>query len=291
MKKTTEDISLDIVNYTILTLIILITLYPFYYLLITSFNKGAGQVFGVDYFLPSNFTMENYQYFFSDNKWMTALFVTVLRTLTGTLLQVLFTCIVAYGLSYKKLIFKKFYMTLMIIAMYFSGGLIPFYVVLRGLSLLNTFWVYIVPNLLSIFFSLIAISFFSDISEELTNAARIDGANEFTIFLRIIIPVSKPLLATMVLFLGVGHWNSWLDSSYFVSDNHLRTLTYRMIEIINQSTIQSNTNIELAGKASKVTPFSLQVTAMIVSVVPILSVYPFLQKYFIQGMMLGSVKE
>jgi putative aldouronate transport system permease protein len=182
------------------------------------------------------------------------------------------------------------YFTIVIIAMYFSGGLIPYYVVLRSLHLLNTFLVYVIPTMLSTFFLLIAVSFFREIPSELRESAHIDGAGELSIFVRIILPVSKPLIATMSLFMGVGQWNSWVDSAYFVQNENLRTLTYRMIEMINKNEIPRD-SVAFASQVSSVTGYSLQVTALVVSIAPILCVYPFLQKYFVQGIMLGSVKE
>ncbi|WP_100407812.1 carbohydrate ABC transporter permease [Bacillus solitudinis] len=290
-RKTREDWVIDSINYFILTLITLLCLYPFYYLVIISFNEGRDTILGGIYLWPRSFTFENYQAFFTDITWLKAFGISVLRTVVGAILGVFFTCLVAYGLAYKDLMFKKFYFILIIVAMYFSGGLIPYYVLLRELALLNTFWVYVIPSMLNIFFLLIAISFFREIPGELQESARIDGANDLTIFLKIILPISMPLVATMSLFLGVGQWNSWLDSAYFVSNDNLRTLTYRMMEIINQSQISSQQDSAFGMGASQVTSFSLQVTAMVVAVAPILLLYPFLQKHFVKGVMLGGVKE
>lgn len=290
MKRSLEDRIFDGVNYFLLALIFFATAYPFYYLLVTSFNSGTDALLGGAYFWPTDFTLENYKTFFGDSKWMSALFMSVLRTVVGVMTGVLFTCLVAYGLSHQDLVFRGFYFSVVIFAMYFSGGLIPYYVVLRSLGLLNTFWVFIIPALLNTFFLLIAISFFREIPSDLKESALIDGAGELHIYSKIILPVSKPLLATMALFNGVGHWNSWLDAAYFVRDEYLRTLSYRLIEIINQSRVPLTAEAAAAG-ASSVTSYSLQVTAMIVSIAPIICVYPFLQKYFVAGMMLGSVKE
>ena len=290
-RRSLEDHVVDSVNYALLFLIMLITLYPFYYVLVISFNNGVDTMMGGVYVWPREFTIVNYTTFFSDPKWVTSFGVTVLRTIVGTFLGVLFTCMTAYGLAYKDLMFKKFYFSMVIFAMYFSGGLIPYYVVLKSLGLLNSFAVYVIPSMLNTFFLLIAISFFRDIPSELEESAKVDGANELTIFWKIIIPISMPLVATMALFLGVGQWNAWLDSAYFVQDDRLRTLTYRMIEIINQSTAPTEQQGALySGQASDVTSFSLQVTAMVVATVPVMCVYPFLQKYFVKGIMLGSVK-
>jgi len=288
--RSAEDRIIDFVTYLLLTIVMIATLYPFYYLIIISLNEGKDSMLGGIYWLPRKFTLENYATFLSDPSWYRAFGVTIARTLVGTLLSVVVTSMVAYGLSQRELLFKKLYFTIIIVAMYFSGGLIPYYVVLRSLHLLDTFWVYVVPSMLSTFFLLIAVSFFREIPPELKESAHIDGASELRVFFQIIMPVSLPLLATMALFAGVGQWNSWLDSAYFVQNDLLRTLTFRMMETINKTEIPSNA-VAYATGASGVTNYSLQVTSMVVSILPIVCVYPFLQKYFVGGMMLGSVKE
>ncbi|MHA6530115.1 carbohydrate ABC transporter permease [Paenibacillus sp. BAC0078] len=285
-----KDMLFDGFIYTVLFIIMLIMLYPFYYVLIASFNKGSDSLLGGVYLWPRSFTLENYKMFLDDPKWYRAFIVTVVRTVSGTALGLLLTSLVAYGLSHRDLMFSKLYFAIIIFAMYFSGGLIPYYVVLRSIGLLNSFGVYIIPSMLSTFFLLIAISFFREIPGELKESAHIDGAGEFVIFFRIILPVSMPLLATMALFMGVGQWNSWLDSAYFVQSENLRTLAFRMMEVINKSNTPMDAIAAANSASAGVTSFSLQVTAMVVSIVPIICVYPFLQKYFVHGIMLGSVK-
>ncbi len=285
-----KDMLLDTIIYAILFMILITMLYPFYYILILSFNKGSDSLLGGVYLWPRNVTLENYKMFLNDPKWYIAFLVSVARTLAGTILGVMLTALVAYALSHRDLLFNKTYFTVIIFAMYFSGGLIPYYVVLRSLGLLNSFGVYIIPTMLNIFFLLIAVSFFREIPTELKESAHMDGANELVIFGRIILPVSTPLLATMALFLGVGQWNSWLDSAYFVQSENLRTLTYRMIEVINKSNSPMDALAVSNASSTGVTSYSLQVTAMVVAIIPIVCVYPFLQKYFVQGIMLGSVK-
>lgn len=285
-----KDLVFDSFIYIILFMIMLTMLYPFYYVLIASFNKGTDTLLGGVYLWPREVTLENYKIFLGDPKWLNAFLVSVARTVSGTLLGLLLTSLVAYALSHRDLLFSKTYFTIIIFAMYFSGGLIPYYVVLRSIGLLNSFAVYIVPSMLNTFFLLIAISFFREIPGELKESAHIDGAGELVIFFKIILPVSTPVLATMALFMGVGQWNSWLDSAYFVQSDSLRTLTFRMMEVINQSNAPMD-SVAIANRPSSgVTSFSLQVTSMVVSIVPIICVYPFLQKYFVHGIMLGSVK-
>ena len=293
IRRSVEDRCFDTVNWTLLILIALITLYPFYYILILSFNEGNDAVRGGIYLLPRVFTLNNYREFFSDPTWLSALWVTVARTVLGTLISVGFTSVVSYALSRKNLVGRKVYMKIMIFAMYFSGGMIPYYILLKALGLLNSFLVYLIPGALNLFFVMTGISFFQDIPEEVIESAYLDGAGDGKIFISIILPISLPLLATMTLFIAVNHWNSWIDAAYYVRSDQLRTLAYKMREVINQSmtpTTTDATTLQFASEHSKTTTTSLQMAAMIVSIGPILFVYPFLQKYFAKGMMLGAVK-
>ncbi len=290
-KRSLEDFIVDGFNYTLLGLTLILSFYPFYYLFVISFNDGMDTGMGGIYFWPREFTFVNYTTLLNQPIWTDAFLVSVARTVIGTVLGVIFTCMVAYGLSYRNLLFKKTYFSLFIVGMYVSGGMIPFYVVLRNLHLLNSFWVYILPSMLNVFFLLIAVSFFREIPSDLEESAKIDGAGDLRIFFGIIIPISKPLLATMSLFLGVQQWNSWLDSAYFVQSEKLRTLTYRMIEIINKGNIPTDAlTAQYASDVAHVTSFSLRVTAMVIAVLPIICVYPFLQKHFVKGAMIGAVK-
>lgn len=289
--KSAEDWFVDSVNYVLLAIVFLATFYPFWYLLVVSFNEGMDTALGGIYVWPRRFTLENYSTFLGDPKWIKAFGVSVARTAVGAGLGLFVTSLVAYGLAAKQLVLQRFYYILFIIGMYVSGGLIPYYVILRQLHLLNTFYVYVIPTMLNLFFLIIAVSFFRELPPEMEESAKMDGASEWTVFVRIVLPVSKPLLATMALFLGVGQWNSWLDSAYFVQSDNLRTLTFRMIEIINQGNVPlAGPSGDIASKVAQVTPFSLQVTAMVIAVVPIVCVYPFLQKYFVQGATIGAVK-
>lgn len=292
MKRTWEDRLFDAVNYTLLTLLAITMLYPFYYTVVCSFNDGMDLMRGGVYLWPRKFTLANYAEFLSDESWQIAFVVSALRTVIGTAATMLFTCLFSYGLSRKNLMFRKGYRFLVVFTMYFSGGIIPFYILLRNLNLLNTFWVYIAPSLLSSFFAIIGINFFSNIPESMLEAARIDGSSEIGVFWRIVIPTSVPFLATLGLFTAVGQWNSWLDSAYYVHDNSLRTLSYKMMSIINNTVSASSVSSgSSSSTAQSTTSFTIQATAMVISMLPIICVYPFLQKYFVQGMMLGSVKE
>jgi putative aldouronate transport system permease protein len=288
-RRSLQDIIVDLFCYLMCILVLITTFYPFYYVLIISFNDGADAVRGGIYFWPRVFTLDNYKSFLSDDKWIQAMGITTARTVIGTILSVIFTCLVAYSLSFKRLIGRKVYMGLVVFCMYFSGGIIPYYVTLRFLHLINTFWVYIIPGMLNLFFVIIAISFFQEIPSDLRESAMLDGASDLRIFAKIILPVSMPLVATMALFHGVAHWNSWYDAAFFVQNKQLRTLGYVLMEVINKSQVKSSDAAAAAG-AMKVTTLSIQMAAMVIAIGPIVAVYPFLQKYFVKGMMVGAVK-
>lgn len=292
IKRSTEDVIVDTVVLVSMLIVFIVTFYPFYYSLILSLNNGLDASRGGIFLWPRTFTIENYMTFFTDSRWARGFAVTIVRTLLGTAVTVFSTCLVSYGLSFKELAFRKVYIGIIIFAMYFSGGLIPFYMVLKFVGLLNSFWVYIIPGALNLFFVLVSISFFQAIPRELNESAMLDGAGEFKILLKIILPLSTPLMATIAIFAGVGHWNSWFDSAFFIQNNNLRTLGYLLMEVINKSNIGSNINAASAAapSSSSVTTLSIQVTAMIIAVAPIICIYPFLQRYFITGLTIGSVK-
>jgi len=290
---TREDHVFNFVNYFLLVVVGVMMLYPFYYTVICSFNDGIDLMRGGVYFWPRKFSLSSYRLFLTDDAWQSAFLMSVARTLVGSLLSVTVTTMFAYGLSRPNLIFRKGYTVMVVITMYFSGGLIPYYILLRNLGLLNTFWVYVIPGMVNTFFTLTGINFMRSIPDSMLEAARIDGAKEMRIFVQIVLPTSLPFLATLSLFAAVGQWNSWLDSAYYVRDQSLYTLAYKMMTTINKALATSN-NSTAAGQistANTTTSFTIQATAMVIAMIPILCVYPFLQKYFVQGMMLGAVKE
>ena len=290
----TEDRAVDIAVYILLALVGIVTLYPVYYTVICSFNDGLDLMKGGVYLWPRKWTLDNYRLFLSDEDWQHAFLISAARTVVGAALRTGFTSMFSYALSRNNLMFRKGYRFLVVFTMYFSGGLIPFYVLLKSLGLLNTFWVYVIPGMVDAFFVMTGINFFNGIPESMIEAAKIDGASEAKVLMKIVLPVSKPFLATLALFAAVGQWNSWLDSAYYVvKDSSLQTLAYKMMTTINQ-TVASSSNAAVAGQISQAntaTSFTVQATAMVVSMLPIMCVYPFLQKYFVQGMMIGAVKE
>jgi len=289
MKKSMEDKIIDGIIYILCALILFITIYPFYYILIISFNEGVDASLGGIYWIPRKWVLDNYEKFFTDIKWLKGLGISILRTLIGTVIGVMFTTIVAYGLSFKELAYRRLYLIIIVISMYFSGGIIPYYTLLKALNLVNNFGVYVIPGALNTFFIMVGMSFFADIPASLRESARMDGASELKVFFKIALPISAPFIATCILFIGVGHWNNWYDSAFFIQNKDLRTLSYLMMEVINSTQVSATS--QQFGASTTTTTISIQSAAMIVSTLPIICVYPFLQKYFVTGIMVGSVKE
>ena len=292
IRLTTEDKILDSIIYVLLAIVFFLCAYPFWYGLVISFNDSVNTSLGGVYFWPRVWTLDNYLKFFRDSTWAASFVVSVLRTVSGSLITTAFTMLVAYGLSHQHLVFRKIYMAIIVFSMYFSGGLIPYYVLLKNLRLLNTFFVYIIPSAINTFFIFIAMTFFNDIPAALKESAKLDGATEMRIFRSIILPVSLPLMATILLFSAVGQWNAWFDSAFYcLARKDLRTLGYMLMEAINQANMPANAvSAAQAAASTRVNPLAVRVTAMMISVIPILIIYPALQKYFITGLTIGSVK-
>ena len=283
--------------YILMGVIALLCIYPFYYSIIISFNEGQDAMRGGIYLWPRAFTLENYAVVFRDAMIVSAFGVTVLRTVIGTLAALVFNSIFAYALSRRILIGRRFYIYIGMFTMYFWGGIIPLYMLIQSLGLLNSFWVYIIPNLSGFFTILIFMAFYNEMPASILESAKIDGANELVIFFRIVLPMSTAVLATIALFSGVGHWNSWIETHLYIRDMRLQTLSYVLVRMINQGLaeeqLRAGGHLLALGAAGEgtVTGNSMRMATMIVAVTPIMLIYPFLQKYFVKGIMLGAVKE
>ncbi|MDQ0173231.1 carbohydrate ABC transporter permease [Paenibacillus tundrae] len=291
---TRGDKVFNIFNILAMTMVLIVTLYPFLNVLAISFNDSTDTVRGGIYLWPREFTLENYKTIFQYEGLLTGLKISVLRTLIGTFLGLLSSSMIAYTLSRPDFKIRKFVSVSLALTMYFSGGLIPTYILMRDLSLIGTFWVYIFPLMISAFNVFVIRSFMDGLPYALQESAKLDGANDFTIYYKIILPLCKPVLATIALFLAVGQWNQWIDT-YIYNNNkpHLTTLQYELMKVL-QSTQQGssagrNAN-DMAQQMAQISPESIKMAITIVATVPILLVYPFLQKYFVGGMTLGAVK-
>jgi len=278
-------------------------LYPFWYILILSFNEGTDTLKGGVYFYPRKFTLGNYKIVIN-TVFGNAFMISAARTIMGTVGAILVTAMVAYAISREELLFRGFFTTLFFITMLFGAGLIPYYLQLRNLNLINNFWVYVIPGLFSVWNMIVMKTYFkSNVAESLVESARMDGAGYATVFFMVVLPLSLPLLAALSLFTAVGHWNDWFSGAYYVSNlkiHPLQTYLYRMLKTVESTALASSAMKDptTAGlqEASlynprAITPVSVKMATIMLTTGPILVIYPFLQRYFVKGVMIGSIKE
>lgn len=267
---------------------------PFLLVAIASFTPEV-EISAKGYqFFPSSLTLYNYQYLFgSSEKFMRSLRMTTILTVVGTLNTLFFTSLGAYALSRRYLPYRRGLVFYVFFTMLVNGGLIPWYMVVRNLGLIDTFFALFVPGTIATWNLVVMRNYFMAIPESLEESAKIDGAGDFTVFFRIILPVSKPIMATMIVYLAVGYWNEWYAALLFVvRKTELYTLQYLLREIlVSSASLNSRGAIDLRAVTKEAIPSqSLKMAAVMVATVPILCVYPFLQKYFVHGIMVGSIK-
>ena len=278
-RRTTSEYIFDNINILIMLFICAITLYPIWYVLVNSLNDGVDAMRGGIYWWPREFTLENYKAVFETQGIVTSFGVTIAKTVIGTITHVFFTAMVAYAISRRDLYGRNFYMLVGVITMFFSGGLIPY------------FLVYIIPTMFNFFHLIIFVSFFRELPTSLEEAAKMDGANDFMIFIKVIIPLSMPVIATIALFQGVYQWNDYFAGVIFVNNPDLQPIqTYLYKVVAESSSNQMMTNAAGSIATKTVTSQSIKLATMVVTTLPIMLVYPFLQKYFVKGMLIGSVK-
>lgn len=297
MKLSAGDRVLVTVIYILLAILAFLSFYPFWNAAVISFNNGTDTMRGGVTFWPRQFSLENYSVVFQDSRLINGFVISVLRTVIGTFTSIAATAIFAYGMSKSELMGRKFYMVFCIITMYFSGGLIPSFLLIRELGMFNSFWVMVIPGLISVWNMIIFRTFFKGIPAGLEESARIDGCSNWGVLLRIVLPLSGPVIATLSLFTAVYHWNDWFTPSIYLSNVDLMPIQTKLQQILN-SNIMSEQMAQLdaaaQGRMNKmraVTTKSLSMATMMVATIPILCVYPFLQKYFVKGVMVGSLKE
>lgn len=280
----------NVINMTLLIVFSLVIVIPIWNVVVSSFSSGQALAEGKFSLWPSEFTLENYQAVFRDQTIWRAFFVSIAKTVIGAGTHVLFCAMVAYGLSKRRLVGRKFYTTVGVITLYFGGGMIPVYLLIRSLGLLNSFWVYIIPSLLSYYDVIILMNFFRDVPASLEESAKIDGASDWKIFTKIFLPLSKPALATITLFNGVAQWNDFMTTKMYITDKALYPLQMKIYEIIVESQMSGMENI-VTDAVVKTTTRGVQLSTIVITTIPILCIYPLLQKYFVSGMMVGAVKE
>jgi len=286
--KSREKI-LDYILVVVFIGVLIITLYPFLNVLAISLNDPIDTMRNINFIIPRKFTLNNYISVFRDNNLIKPFMLSVVRTVVGTLVSLVSTSMIAYVLSRRDFYFNKITTFLFLITMYVSGGMVPEYLLMvRTLNLKNSFWVYILPGMIWAYNIILMRSFMDGLPDALQEAARIDGANDFTIWAKIVMPLCTPVLATVALFYAVGQWNSFMDTYLYAKD--LPTLQYVLYEIMQKAEMKIDPHAA-DQLVNAVSPLSTRMAVTIIATVPILVVYPFLQKYFVGGMTVGAVKD
>ncbi|WMT38993.1 carbohydrate ABC transporter permease [Paenibacillus sp. D2_2] len=290
MKASLSYRSFQIFNALIMTLVVVATLYPFVYLIAQSFSSEAAVYAGKVSFYPVEFTAQTYKIILSKPDFFRYYGNTILYSVVGTFISVALTAVMAYPLSKDKLRMNKFFIPFVIFTMYFGGGLIPNYILIaKTLAMRDTIWAIVLPGAISAFNVILMKTFFSSLPNEVEEAAKVDGLDVFGIFLKITLPLSKPILATIMLFVVVGLWNSWFGASLYIQSKDKWPVALYLRQLIENAISPTEVGATTADQQSQIAA-TVKSAAMVLTSLPIICVYPFIQKYFVQGMMIGSVK-
>lgn len=288
----------QVFNYILLLAITLICIYPFWYIVIYSFSEGSLADVNPPVLLPRGFSLANYRDIFALNGFFHSLLISILRTMTGTVLSVLTCSFLGYMFTKEEMPGRKIVYRFLILTMYINGGMISTYIVMKSYGLLNNFWVYILPMLISAYNIVLIKTYMEQLPQSLEESAKLDGAGYITVFAKIILPLSKPIIATIAVFVAVGHWNSWFDNHIYTRGNeNLMTLQYLLYNYLNEAQRLAeqikNASANMAGISdmmSSISPKGVRMTITVLASLPIFLVYPFMQKYFVKGIMVGAVK-
>lgn len=275
----------DWINYTLLVILSFLTIYPFWYVIVVSFSSETGYYKDMYHIIPNSFSLETYKYVLSNKAVFSAFEISLFVTASGLILSMLLTLMGAYALSQKELKGRSLIFTLIVITMFFDGGLTPKYMLINYIGLGGTVLAYFIPTAMNSFNLILLKNYFASISESLIDSAKIDGCNDFIILFKIVLPVSKPIVATVALFYAVFFWNDWFMAMLFAPSQKLYPLP-----LLLRNMIMSSQNFMSIG-LSRQMPDMVKAAVIVVSITPIMLLYPFIQKYFIQGIMLGAVKE
>lgn len=288
----------QVCNYMILLIFTFLCVYPFWYIIIYTFSDPVQVVVDNPVFLPSGFSLFNYKEILKLDGFLSALLISVLRTLVGTGFTIVACSFLGYMFTQEELPGRKFWYRFMVLTMYVSGGMIPCFITMKAYGLLNNFWVYILPATISAYYVILVKTYMESLPASLEESAKLDGAGYLTIYAKIVLPLSKPIIATIGVFSAVGHWNSWFDNHIYTRGaENLTTLQYLLYNYLNQaqrlaSRIQNaGSDLESVGDmVMSISPKGVRMTITVLAVLPIFLVYPFVQKYFTKGIMIGAVK-
>jgi putative aldouronate transport system permease protein len=296
-KRSTSEKVFDGLNFLFMLLIMVLTIYPLLHVLAISLNDARDAIAGGIGIIPRKFSLESYQAVIVTPGIYHAVWISVARTVSGTALSIFITCMAAYALLDIRMPGYRFIYRILVISMFVGGGLIPTFLLYKSIGLYNNFLVYIIPRIFSVFTMILLRTYMKQIPAEMEESARLDGAGDLTIFFRVMIPLSVPIIATVSLFSAVEQWNSWQDTLYFTNNVRLESLQYLLMKVLKQA---EAAQIASAAKrllkertlrnTSSITPESIKMSITMVATVPILLVYPFVQRYFVKGIMIGAVK-
>ena len=292
IKQTPAGRTFDLFNGFLIAVLMFIMVYPFWNVLVFAFNEGSDAVLGKLYFWPRKFSLNNFEYVFKNKDLLHGAWVSVLRVVVGTGLGVICNALLGYIVSCRNFAGRKFMRVLFIVTMYFSGGLIPTYLLMMRLGFQNTFSVYIIPNLFSCYYMLLAASYIQGIPDSVFESARIDGASELKTFYKIAVPLAMPMLACIAIYIGVSQWNSWFDVSLYSKNHAWDNLQIILYRLLNQATAlaEIKNQQQLYASMRTIQPQTVRAATTVIVVVPILFIYPFFQRYFVGGITLGAVK-
>ncbi len=296
-KLTAGDVTFNIINYAVFGIFTLICIYPFYYMVINTISANDLSAAGLINFLPKGIHFSNYKALLELNGLGTAAIVSVGKTVIGTGLTVLATAFLGFMFTQEKMWKRKLWYRFTVITMYFNAGLIPMFITMKNLHLTNTFWVYVIPTIVQPFNIILVKTYVESLPKALQEAAEIDGAGIFKIFYKVILPTCTPILATVAIFAAVNQWNNYQDTLIYITDQKLYSLQYLLYTYINQASslaaMVRNSGVagmSAAALATQQTGTSIQMTVSVVVVLPILCIYPMFQRFFVKGIMIGSVK-
>lgn len=291
IKKSKSDIIFEFINTLLMLIIIIVTLYPFWYVLVASFSDPSVVIESKGIMLlPKGITFDAYKAVIANKSILTGYVNTIFYVVVGTALNLLFTVILAYGLSRKNIRYSGFFMKAIVFTMFFSGGMIPSYMLIKQLGIMGTVWSILLPGLISTYNLIILRTSFRSVPQSLEESAKIDGANEWNIMWKIVLPLSMPTIAVMILYYGVGRWNDWFNASIYLTERSMFPLQLVLREILVINSMDSmSMSASVQDKVS--VEYTIKYATIIVATIPILCIYPFLQKYFIKGVMIGAIKE
>ena len=288
IKMTLDEKIFSLINAVFMLLVLFVTLYPFWYVVMASFSDNAAVLTNQGLLLwPKGFNVESYARVLKNNMIYTGYGNTIFILFVGTLLNLVMTALGAFVLSRRNLALKKFLMVIIVITMYFDGGIIPTYLLIKNMGLIDSRWALILPGLISTYNMVILRTAFESVPQSLEESTKIDGASAYTILLRVMIPLAKPTLAVLVLYYGVGYWNSWFGAMIY-----LKSRTLFPLQLVLREILISGTNTDMTAGTDDVVQIAetLKYAVIVVSTLPILCIYPFLQKFFEKGVMVGAVK-